>query len=43
MFLLTDDQRLFEATTAQFLATHFPADYIRGLRERAIEYGFSDW
>jgi alkylation response protein AidB-like acyl-CoA dehydrogenase len=43
MFPLTDDQRLFEATTAQFLTTHHPPESIRGLRERASVFDQAEW
>ena len=43
MFPLTDDQQLFEATTAQFLAARYPPETIRGLREKTSVFDAATW
>jgi alkylation response protein AidB-like acyl-CoA dehydrogenase len=43
MFPLTEDQQLFEATTAQFLAARYPPETIRGLRDKVSVYDRATW
>src|ERR1700761_3796356 len=43
MFPLTDDQQLFETTTAQFLTTRYPPENIRALREQATVFDAATW